>query len=89
MSEFTYTSAVEKWGIFEVSMPGKSEGNPFTDYEITGTFTSKNEMKTVDGFPDKRTMGKSGTEFRQYCQNRTALPCREVSQKKCTAAHLQ
>ncbi len=52
MSEFTYTSAVEKWGIFEVSMPGKSEGNPFTDYTITGTFTSKNEVKTVDGFYD-------------------------------------
>lgn len=52
MSEFTYTNTVEKWGIFEVSMPGKAEGNPFTDYEITGTFTSKHESKTVDGFYD-------------------------------------
>ena len=52
MTEFKYSSQVEKWGIFEVSMPGKSEGNPFTDYEITGTFTSKNESKTVDGFYD-------------------------------------
>ena len=52
MSEFTYLKSVEKWGIFEAEMPGKSDGNPFMDYAITGTFKSKNETKTVDGFYD-------------------------------------
>ena len=45
MSEFTYLKSVEKWGIFEAEMPGKSDGNPFIDYAITGTFKSKNETK--------------------------------------------
>ena len=52
MAECKYMNQVEKWGIFEVEMPGKSDGNPFTDYDITGTFSSKNETKTVDGFYD-------------------------------------
>ena len=37
MSECVYNQIVEKWGIFEVSMPGKTQGNPFTDYTIQGT----------------------------------------------------
>lgn len=47
-----YTDSVEKWGIFEAEMPGKSDGNPFTDYTIRGTFTNNAETKTVDGFYD-------------------------------------
>ena len=52
MSECVYNQIVEKWGIFEVSMPGKTQGNPFTDYTIQGTFSCKDEIKTVDGFYD-------------------------------------
>ena len=29
---------VEKWGRFEISAPGKTEGNPFTNYTCTATF---------------------------------------------------
>lgn len=43
---------VEKWGVFEVSAEGKTAGNPFTDYTITGTFRGKNEVVTADGFYD-------------------------------------
>lgn len=43
---------IEKWDIFEVECPGRNEGNPFVDYSITGTFTSRNESVTVDGFYD-------------------------------------
>ncbi len=46
------TQKVEKWGIFEISFKGKSDGNPFTDYEIKGKFSGANEHKTVDGFYD-------------------------------------
>jgi hypothetical protein len=50
--DFSYTKQVERWDVFEVSCPGKTEGNPFTDYTITGVFTSKNETVHVDGFYD-------------------------------------
>jgi hypothetical protein len=43
---------VEKWDVFEIEMKGKSDGNPFIDYQIKATFTGKNEEKTVDGFYD-------------------------------------
>ena len=43
---------VEKWDVFEVEVKGKSEGNPFADYTISGTFAGQNETITVDGFYD-------------------------------------
>lgn len=46
------TQKVEKWGIFEVALEGKRDGNPFTDYTIRAEFTGANERKTVDGFYD-------------------------------------
>lgn len=43
---------IEKWGVFEAAVNGKSEGNPFLDYEITGTFTGEHETVKVSGFYD-------------------------------------
>lgn len=43
---------IEKWGVFEVAVNGKSEGNPFLDYEIIGTFTAEHETVKVSGFYD-------------------------------------
>ena len=43
MSTCKYTESVEKWGTFEAEMPGRHEGNPFTDYAIQGTFKGKEE----------------------------------------------
>ncbi len=43
---------IEKWDVFEVSVKGKAEGNPFTDYTIQGTFCHEKEQVTVDGFYD-------------------------------------
>ena len=34
---------VEKWDVFEVEVKGKSEGNPFADYTISGTFAERND----------------------------------------------
>lgn len=45
-------NTVEKWGVFEVELQGKSDGNPFVDYQIKGTFTGEQETITVDGFYD-------------------------------------
>ena len=43
---------VERWGILELSLPGKTAGNPFTDYEILGRFTGEKEDVAVPGFYD-------------------------------------
>ncbi|WP_243111214.1 DUF5605 domain-containing protein [Acutalibacter sp. 1XD8-33] len=43
---------IEKWGMLEISAPGRTEGNPFTDYTCTATFRGKNETVIVDGFYD-------------------------------------
>ena len=51
----TYNScSIERWGMFEVSVRGKIEGNPFTDYTIHGVFRHKHKNETVetDGFYD-------------------------------------
>lgn len=52
MSIFTYKTEVEKWDFIEVTCEGKSDKNPFVDYQINGIFYSKNEKKSVDGFYD-------------------------------------
>ena len=43
---------VERWGRFEVSARGASEGNPFTERSVTATFAGAHERVTVDGFYD-------------------------------------
>lgn len=43
---------VEKWGVYELALPGRSDGNPFVDYHITGVFEGANETVSVDGFYD-------------------------------------
>lgn len=48
----TYKSAVEKWGTLEVACMGRTDGNPFTDYCIYGTFSGKGETVRVKGFYD-------------------------------------
>ena len=50
--KLNYAKTIEKWGIFEVTISGPKEGNPFCDQWIKGTFCCKNEKKTVDGFYD-------------------------------------
>lgn len=43
---------MERWDLFEISLKGKTDGNPFRDHFIRGTFISESEEKTVDGFYD-------------------------------------
>ena len=52
MNNCTYATSVEKWDIFEVTVKGYKDKNPFIDYKIQGRFMHKNEIKTVDGFYD-------------------------------------
>ena len=48
----TYPKTAERWGVFEASLPGKTEGNPFTDYTMEATFVSRGETVHVNGFYD-------------------------------------
>ena len=43
---------VEKWGIFEVSVHGPQDGNPFTERQFGAVFRGKSETVQVDGFYD-------------------------------------
>lgn len=45
MSTCKYTESVEKWGTFEAEMPGRHEGNPFTDYAIQELLKAKKRQK--------------------------------------------
>ena len=45
-------TSVERWGMLEVTVKGKTAGNPFTDYTISGVFSSAKETKKADGFYD-------------------------------------
>jgi hypothetical protein len=44
--------AVERWGIFEVTLTGPADGNPFTDVTLTATFTQGDAAREVTGFYD-------------------------------------
>jgi hypothetical protein len=52
MERCIYEEKVERWGIFEVRVPGEVDGNPYTDYHIRAVFSGVNETKEVDGFYD-------------------------------------
>jgi hypothetical protein len=52
MHSCKYTKQVERWSFIEITVQGPTEGNPFTDYTIQGTFACAHESKTVQGFYD-------------------------------------
>lgn len=43
---------VKRWGIFELSMKGPEEGNPFIDVSLSAEFKYKNRILEQDGFYD-------------------------------------
>ena len=43
---------VERWGIFEISLDGPQDGNPFLDVEFGAQFRHRNRVISVDGFFD-------------------------------------
>lgn len=45
-------NTAKKWDVFEVTVQGPSEGNPFIEHFVKGVFQGKNETVTVDGFYD-------------------------------------
>jgi len=47
-----FPSVVEKWDVFEVSLTGRTDGNPYTDHSITAVFEGAEERVETDGFYD-------------------------------------
>lgn len=45
-------ATVEQWDIFELSLPGPSDGNPFLEVELSATFTDGVRSVQVAGFYD-------------------------------------
>lgn len=52
MKNIGFPATVERWGVFEARLPGKTDGNPFTDYQISGVFNYKDMTVTAAGFYD-------------------------------------
>ena len=43
---------VERWGIFEISLEGSMDGNPFLDVKLSAEFKHKTKVIELDGFYD-------------------------------------
>ncbi|MCR4762783.1 MAG: DUF5060 domain-containing protein [Lachnospiraceae bacterium] len=52
MEKIIYPSVTERWDVFEIRIPGKTDGNPFTDCRISGEFSGPSETVRTDGFYD-------------------------------------
>ena len=46
------TEAVEQWDLYEITLPGPSEGNPFREVELAALFRRAGRELLVDGFYD-------------------------------------
>jgi hypothetical protein len=44
--------ATERWGIYEVSLPGPATGNPYLDVRLSAHFQFRNRTVDADGFYD-------------------------------------
>ena len=43
---------VEQWGVFEISLPGPTNGNPFLEVKLSARFTQGDAAIAADGFYD-------------------------------------
>ncbi|MBR1780785.1 MAG: DUF4038 domain-containing protein [Oscillospiraceae bacterium] len=47
-----FPASCERWDVYEISLPGRADGNPFTDWTIWGEFRGPGDVKRVSGFYD-------------------------------------
>src|SRR5262245_4155430 len=48
----TRAAGVEQWGLFERTLKGPADGNPFVDVELAATFAQGDRTVRVNGFYD-------------------------------------
>jgi hypothetical protein len=51
-NDTTDSQKIERWGLFELSLKGSSDGNPFLDVELGAQFRCKNRVVEPEGFYD-------------------------------------
>ena len=73
-------ATAEQWGVFEITLAGPAEGNPFTDVELAARFSHGDRVLRVGGFYDDagvykiRFMPESAGEWRfETASNRAEL----------------
>jgi hypothetical protein len=47
-----FAADVERWGVFELTLKGPADGNPFTEVNLSATFTQGDKKIPVTGFYD-------------------------------------
>ena len=52
MTPQSKAAKIERWGIFELALPGPTEGNPFLDVTFSAEFSFKNRVTRAAGFYD-------------------------------------
>ena len=52
MSPKTESNTIERWGIFELTLEGPKNGNPFLDVTLSAQFSYQNRVLEPDGFYD-------------------------------------
>lgn len=48
----TQSNKIERWNVFELTLSGSSEGNPYKDTQLEAQFQHKQRIVKVDGFYD-------------------------------------
>ena len=49
---FSAPLSCERWGLYEIVLPGPRTGNPFIEQSLSAVFTGEDETVTVRGFYD-------------------------------------
>lgn len=52
MKMITCPASAERWDLYEVTLHGPSDGNPFVDYWVKGIFSCQCDNTEVEGFYD-------------------------------------
>lgn len=52
LSGCSYPAVCERWGLFEITLHGPAEGNPFTEQSVSAVFTGAGQSVSVRGFYD-------------------------------------
>lgn len=52
LSSCRFPATCERWGLFEITLPGPRNGNPFTEMSVSAVFEGSSETVSVKGFYD-------------------------------------
>ena len=78
------TETVERWDVFELTLQGPKEGNPFVDVSFGATFSYKNRSVKLDGFYDGASATDDGGLYRLRFMPDTPGEWRFVTQSSAT-----